>query len=82
MYQLVNYFELLVTVVRGSIVSSVRLIRKVSQFRVQSYYVVASAHTYLCVCVCIMAGDDNSHNTFMWSLVHPKFLHTPIHGAL
>ena len=35
--------------------SSTRLIRKVSQFRVQSFYVIPTAHTYMSVCVCACA---------------------------
>ena len=55
--------------------SSTRLIRKVSQFRVQSFYVIPTAHTYIrvcvcvCVCVCVYVCVCATHETNAFHII-------------
>ena len=69
MYHHVNYkpelLHVLVTFVRGPLVSSTRLIRKVSQFRVPSLYVVPTAHG-----VCVQANTCVQHMKQVCSTSH------------
>ena len=68
MHQHVNYKpELLYvpvtcTAVWGPLVSSTRLVRKMPQFIVSSFYVVPTAHT--CVCLCRWAHVRNTWNKY------------------
>ena len=54
---------------KGPILSSTRLIRKVSQFRRHSFYVVPTAHVcvcvWVCVCVCVCMCVCNTWNKYV-----------------